>query len=163
MQPLDLEEKIDKDLRRYKENVHWVLAHSYSFYLLMFVAGMFFDIISPIKIVKGGIFTYLGFSFIVLATILIYWAQITSKHLNKNEISKKTFSKGPYFLTRSPTHWGLFFLMFGFGLAAGEFFVVVSSLISLIITKFVFLKKEEKILKKKYGDPYIEYKKSMKL
>ncbi len=62
-----------------------------------------------------------------------------------------------------PTHWGLFALMFGFGFIINATFIITTTLISFLLTKFIFLNKEEKILSQKYGDKYIEYKKDVKI
>ena len=104
----------------------------------------------------------MGFIFLIFGTFLVFWAQKTSRHLNIENITKETFCHGPYRYTRSPTHWGLFLLMLGFGMIANAFFIVLFSIISFLITKLVFLKKEEKVLAAKYGTPYLEYKKSVK-
>jgi len=105
----------------------------------------------------------LGGSLIVLSSILIFWAQGTSRNLKKENITKETFCKGPYCYTRSPTHWGLFFLMIGFGIITNAIFVILTTLISFLVSRFIFLEKEERILAEKYGTPYLEYKKAVKL
>ena len=91
------------------------------------------------------------------------WSQKTSRKFSKENLCKESFSKGPYFITRCPTHWGLFLLTLGFGLIAHAVFIVIFSIISFVITKLVYLNHEERILEKKYGDPYREYKKSVRL
>ena len=78
-------------------------------------------------------------------------------------VTKENFCKGPYCYARHPTHWGLFFLILGFGIILNALFVILCTLISFIVTKFVFIEKQEKILAEKYGAPYLEYKKSVKL
>ena len=103
-----------------------------------------------------------GAFLLVLGTILILWAQNTSRHLNTENATKETFCHGPYRFTRTPTNFGLFFLVLGFGIVANALFVILSSLVSFFIAKFVFLKKEEQLLAEKYGAPYLEYKKSVK-
>ena len=52
--------------------------------------------------------------------------------------------------------------MLGFGLVANAIFIIVTTVISFVLTKFIYLKKEEAILEKKYGAPYLEYKKAVK-
>jgi protein-S-isoprenylcysteine O-methyltransferase Ste14 len=84
-----------------------------------------------------------GFLFLLFGTFLIFWAQKTSLNLKKEDIKKETFLHGPYCYTRSPTHYGLFLLILGFGIVSNSFFVIVFSIISFFITKIVFLKKEE--------------------
>lgn len=146
-----------------KNMVHRILAHSYYINFLFFLFGVSLDVVFKLRVFKTSFTLPFGFLFLVLATILIFWAQHTSRTINKENITKDTFLGGPYRYTRSPTHWGLFFLMLGFGLVANAFFVIFSTFVSFIITKFVFLNKQEKVLEEKYGAPYIEYKKSVKL
>ncbi len=145
-----------------KEKVHIVLANSYSVFFLLFLVGVFLDLIFNIKILNFSFMLPIGMVLIFLATLLILWAQKTSRNLKIENLTKGTFCKGPYCFTRSPTHWGLFFLMFGFGIMINAVFVIIFSIISLIFGKFVFLKREETILEKKYGTPYMEYRKSVK-
>jgi len=101
----------------------------------------------------------MGISLIFLASLFILWAQKTSRNLKKENLTKESFYKGPYCFTRSPTHLGLFLLMLGFGIMNSSTLIVIFSIFSFIITRLVYLQKEEKILEKKYGAPYIEYKK----
>ncbi|TSC77962.1 MAG: Uncharacterized protein G01um101424_96 [Parcubacteria group bacterium Gr01-1014_24] len=148
---------------KYKHSVHKVLAHSYSTYFVLFLIGVFLDMLFQFKIFTDSIMMPVGFFFVVLASIIILWAQKTGHDFRKIKEKKiEHFYRGPYCYTRSPTHWGLFFLMLGFGIIANAFFVVLFTLISFIITKFVFLNKQERILAEKYGTAYIEYKKSVK-
>jgi protein-S-isoprenylcysteine O-methyltransferase Ste14 len=146
----------------YKNKVHKVLAHSYLLFFLLFLLSLFLDFIFPLKVFETFNATLVGAIFLFLGTILILWAQKSSLNLKKDDISKEIFYHGPYRYTRSPTHLGLFFLILGFGLINNAMFVVVFSIISFFVSKFVFIKKEEKILAERYGTPYIEYKKSVK-
>lgn len=154
---------MDKKEQYNKEKVHWILAYSYSFYFFMFLIGIFFDSIFPLTIFRNFVIVPVGIFLLIVATVLIYWSQKTSRNFKKEILTKETFSKGPYSISRSPTHWGLFFLMLGFGFTINAIFLIISSLISLLVTQMVFLKKEESILEQKYGEPYREYKKSVRL
>lgn len=147
----------------HKRAIHHVLVHSYSTYFFLFIFGVVLDLIFPLKIFQSTIVTILGILLLALAPLLILWAQNTSKKLNKAENKKKEhFSRGPYRFTRNPTHLGLFILALGFGLTVHAFFVVLLTIIYAIFVKTIFLKKEEIILIDKYGEPYVEYKKSVK-
>jgi protein-S-isoprenylcysteine O-methyltransferase Ste14 len=53
--------------------------------------------------------------------------------------------------------------MLGFGIMANTLFIIIFSIFSFFITKFIFLKKEENILAEKYGAPYLEYKKIVRI
>ena len=144
---------------QHKNKVHRILANSYSVSFLFFLAGVLLDLLFKLKFLNFSFMVPTGIVLIFLASLLILWAQKTSRNLKKENLSKESFNKGPYAFTRSPTHWGLFFLMFGFGIMNSAVFIVTLSIISFIFTKFIYLKKEEIILEKKYGAPYLEYKK----
>jgi protein-S-isoprenylcysteine O-methyltransferase Ste14 len=143
--------------------IHRVLAQSYFFYFFMFLAGVFLDLIFHIRIFKSPSGASFGLALLVLASILIIWAQTTSRNLEKGNITKETFCRGPYCYTRSPTHLGLFLLIVGFGILTNAFFVILFTVVSFIITRFIFIRKEEEALAEKYGAPYLEYKKKVKI
>lgn len=146
----------------HKNRVHKVLAHSYIFYFVLFLFGLLLDFIFPVILFENVTILWTGFIFLIFGTFLIIWAQMSSHKLVKEGMSKDTFCNGPYYYTRTPTHYGLFFLMFGFGILSNALFIIIFSIISFIVTKFVFIKKEEEILTLKYGTPYLEYKKSVR-
>lgn len=147
----------------HKFKVHHVLAQSYSVAFFMFLVGVLLDLIFPVKIFHDSYMTPIGLSVLFFASIIIFWAQRTSRDLRKiDEIKKESFCRGPYCYSRTPTHWGLFLLLLGFGIVANASFVILTTIISSLISKIVFLKREEKILVDKYGAPYVEYQKSVK-
>ena len=148
--------------QHHRNRVHKVLIHSYSSFFFFFIIGVYLDLVFNLKVFESRLVEPMGFIFLILGTLLVFWAQKTSRNFKKEGISKEDFARGPYRFNRSPTNLGLFFLVLGFGLIANAFFVILSSLISFIVAKFIFLRKEEKILSEKYGDAYLKYKKSVR-
>ncbi len=145
-----------------KDLVHHILAHSYMFYFIAFIVGLFFDYIFPLKIFENNSTVLLGSLVSILGTILVLWAQKSSKTFDKNNITKNSFCNGPYRFTRNPTHWGLFFLIVGFSFIMNSLFIFFFTIVSFVITKSFFLKRQERVLEHKYGAPYMEYKKSVR-
>ena len=147
-----------------RKRVHVVLAHSYLFYFFTFLVGLFLDFVFPISLSKDFNMApiLIGAILIFLGSILVFWAQKTSINLSKNNLTKEDFSMGPYKFIKDPTNFGIFVLIIGFGIFINAFFVILLTTISFIFSKLFFLKKEEKILTSKYGDPYLEYRKSMR-
>ena len=146
-----------------RPSIHKILAHSYATHFLFFLLGIVLDLWLGFKIFSGELPLILGFLLLGAGTALILWAQGTSKNMNKENITKETFCRGPYCYTRSPTHWGLFFLTLGFGILTNAIFVVILSIAAFVISKLTFLNQEEKLLAFKYGEPYMEYKRSVKM
>jgi protein-S-isoprenylcysteine O-methyltransferase Ste14 len=154
---------LEEQKKAFNDNVHTVLAHSYASYFVSFLLGLFFHFLFPFKISDHSVTSTIGLIFLILATLLIVWAQGTSRYLDHEHISKESFCKGPYCYTRMPTHWGLLMLMLGFSLTINSFFVALFTLVFFFLTKVVFINRQESLLVRKYGSPYLEYKKSVKL
>jgi len=123
----------------HKNRVHKVLAHSYIFYFVSFLFGLLLDFVFPFIIFENVAILWIGFIFLIFGTFLIVWAQKSSHKLVKEGMNKDTFCNGPYCYTRIPTHYGLFFLMFGFGILSNALFIIFFSIISFFIFKFVFI------------------------
>lgn len=152
------------DNKVYKRSeVHSILAHSYSVYFVLFFIGVYLDMVFNFQIFTDTRFSVVGFVLLIVASFLILWAQQTGRNLKIDLLNKDTFFKGPYKFTRSPTQLGLLFLMLGFGIMVNSSFIVLCTLVAYMISKFFFLSKQEQILTEKYGEPYIEYKKAVKL
>ncbi len=146
-----------------KSSVHAMFARSYAFYFLVFLAGIIFDFIFPFRLVVISSAVYFGFILLVSGPILIFWAQKATRKFQKDKNSTgRNFYCGPYYFTRSPTNFGVLFLLLGFGILANAFFVIVFTLIAFLVTKFTFLRKEERLLEQRYGESYLEYKKTVK-
>ncbi len=145
------------------QSIHHVLAHSYSVYFVLLLIGIYLDFIFDFEIFKDSIVEPIGVFFLVLATIIILWAQKTGRDLKKvQEVKVEHFCRGPYCYTRIPTQWGLLFLMLGFGIITDSFFIILTTILSFLISRFIFIGKHDRILIEKYGDAYREYKKLVK-
>ncbi len=154
-------EKVNQ--KHLRNRVHHVLAHSYIVYLIWFFIGVALDLVFPIRIFTHAILLPIGFVLLVLASLLILWAQKTGRNLrNVTELKTEHFHRGPYRYTKIPTQYGLLLLMLGFGFVANASFVIVTTIISFFVARFVFMGKHEKMLEEKYGVLYKEYKKLVK-
>jgi protein-S-isoprenylcysteine O-methyltransferase Ste14 len=147
----------------HRHAIHSTLAHSYYFHLVTLLLGVILDIFFPVKIFSVSFMAPIGFFMLFIATVIIVWAQFSYRNLEGKEVTKEHFFHGAYCYTRNPTHWGIFIMILGFGFIMNAFFIIILSLISIILTKLVFLKKHESVMQYIFGAPYQEYKKSVKL
>ncbi len=143
--------------------VHFILSHSYIVFLMAVVVGGLLHIIFPIRIFLGAVYPYFGVIMILVGSGLIYWAQITSSSTEKEmeRTGVRSFSRGPYAYSRNPTHIGITVMTLGLAVILNSFFTVICIIIASIITKFIFLREEEALLEKRYGQPYRDYKKKV--
>lgn len=148
--------------------VHIVLAQSYLVYLVAIVVGFALDIVKPIPFSFPALMP-LGMLCIMFGTFLVIWAQKAAHKSEKarndsatEKICRDHFCVGPYVFTRSPTQYGLSFMALGLAFVYGSFFMVIFTGIAFLLGRFVFIRKQEFHLERKYGDPYVEYKKHVK-
>ena len=148
--------------------VHVVLGHSYLVYFASLIVGLIVDTIWPNHMTASFLIP-IGFICLFLGPALIVWAQYTSHQLAVKQVTTNNatrthdFYKGPYMFTRSPTHFGLFIMVIGVGFVFGSIAIIATTLIAFILTRTLFLSKEEAILEEKYGDEYREYKEKVRL
>lgn len=141
------------------KEIHTTLAYSYTAYYTVVLIGLILDILMPVRLLPDTIATTIGFVLILIAPMLIIWAQSASwKHRDGRKSENPNFAKGPYAFLRSPTHLGLDMLVIGFGLLLNSIFIIIFWIVSFILSRFVFVKKQEQLLEEKYGDHYKRYK-----
>ena len=151
--------KIGKD-----KKVHIVLSQSYSVYLFGILIAVVLDFMYPIGFGNDNLII-IGFIFMILGSVLVYWAQNSASKSKKEMMERKcprNFASGPYKFSRRPTQLGLTIATLGFGLISESFFVVLAVIFAYFITRFVFLRYQEKILMERYGDEYCNYKEKVK-
>ncbi len=146
--------------------IHFILSNSYTIFLFAVVLGVSFDTIIPLNIsIGGGYYKYVGLGMVSLGTLIIYWAQTTSNLIKSRKVKEGThpgFDYGPYKYLRSPTHSGLFIMTLGLAVIINSPFSFLFVIIAHIITKLIYIKKEEKMLEEKYGEAYRDYKNKTK-
>jgi protein-S-isoprenylcysteine O-methyltransferase Ste14 len=151
-----------------KTTVHEVLAYSYGTYFLAILVGLFLNFLYPIQIFNHQTIPVFGFILLTLGTYLIYWAQSTSRGTRPIRkglsvpLTKEHFSQGPYTFSSSPTHLGLTVLSFGFALTINSLMLTATTLVAFLVTRFIFVKKEEAMLSEQYGEQYREYRAGLK-
>jgi len=151
--------------KNHKHTVHFVLVQSYLVFLLAILIGVFFDTLLKGKLFSNDIYKYIGFLMLIISSLVIFWAQNTShdyKNKKLKDESMSHFEHGPYKYLRNPTHLSVFIMTLGFGLIINSFFSIIFATVAYVLTKILFLRKEEKMLEKKYGETYVGYKKKVK-
>jgi protein-S-isoprenylcysteine O-methyltransferase Ste14 len=156
-----MEKDKDKDTIR-TSRVHKVLANAYLTYFLALFLGLILSAIFPARIFTDSCLLNWSAVLLILSTALIFWAQKSTRKFNKENVTKNSFKKGPYKYTMHPTSLGLFLSMFSFGVIINSIFVILFAFVSFLLSRLIFIKKEEDILIKKYGHAYLEYKKDVK-
>jgi protein-S-isoprenylcysteine O-methyltransferase Ste14 len=144
-----------------KHLIHTVLGHSYLVFVIFFCIAIIVETMYPVTLSipyreQGGVLL------VIIGTIFIFWAQMNSKktlHERHTALqSEQAFRHGPYKFLRSPTQAGLFLLISGLGITIDSLWVIIFSIVALIVNILFFIKKQEMILEKRYGQSYKIYK-----
>lgn len=145
--------------------VHVILFHSYSVFFLAVVFGVIFDSFFHFDIFSGKIYQYVGFIMIIFGSLVVYWAQSTTSSKKENPDKERDiyfFFRGPYKYTRNPTNFALTIMSLGLGILINSLFSVIFIIVTYIISKLFFIKKQDLVLEKRYGKVFEDYKKRVK-
>ena len=149
-----------------RENlVHVVLGHSYLIYFVGVIFGAGLQAVLGYELTDTRL-NGLGAALIVIGTIVMLWAQNTSRQTHEIRLGKDIvhddFYRGPYRFTRSPTHLSLGLVVIGLAFVFNSLAMLTTAIITFLITRYVFIRKEEILLERKYGEPYLAYKKRVR-
>lgn len=146
--------------------IHVILGHSYLFHFVFLCIGFILDTLYPLSFKSPQVAEYIGLVFVVLGTLLMTWSQQSSKkslhERHETNPSMMAFFHGPYSFLRSPTQIGLCMMITGLGLVLNAVFITLTAITAFILSKFIFVKKQEKVLESSYGHTYKEYKAKVK-
>jgi len=154
-------------LTKPEPTVHQVLSYSYLVYFLSFILAVILDKVFKLPLLPHNHAKW-GIPILIIGTLIIAWAQSISgagRHARAHTpetIDKDHFSRGPYVFTRSPTHLGIALMIIGFGFFINSLTVIIVTVIAYVLTKITSIKKEEKILEERFGQPYRDYKKKVR-
>jgi protein-S-isoprenylcysteine O-methyltransferase Ste14 len=148
--------------------VHKILANAYLLYLAAVILGFSIDVLFPL-VLPVPFAQPIGLALIALGTGVIYWAQHTSgktaavRHDDSQDLTADHFTKGPYYITRIPTLYGLTLMTIGLGFLFMSPVMVAIPFIAFLIVRLVLVPKEEEYLVCRYGQAYLDYKKTVRL
>lgn len=141
--------------------IHTVLGHSYMLFVLFFCLAVFSDQMYPLTF-HAPILESVGIVLVLFATLIIFWAQRSGHRSAKVRYDEtpdaRAFMFGPYAYMRTPTQFALFLLVLGLGFAVDMPWISIFAFVAFIISYTFFIKKQEKILIKRYGAAYESYR-----
>ncbi len=155
-----------KELKKEKAGIiHVLLSQNYAVFFLAVILGVVMDIVIPFDVFNSPIYKNIGLLMIIFGTLIVFWAQritTSSKPTIGPNRDLSFFLRGPYKYTRNPTNFGLTIVALGLGLIINSLFSVVFIVITYLISKIIFIKRQDHILNERYGNIFIEYKKKVK-
>lgn len=110
----------------------------------------------PFIISVGFLLFFLGLWFDIWARLTMrkYWGPPGQHDINRQS---KLIKTGPFAVSRNPIYLGTFFLILGFSLAIRSQFFFLTFFLLLYFSDQIY--KEERLLKRHFGEEYDNYKK----
>lgn len=106
----------------------------------------------------GVAISFLGF------TIMGKSNDLFRKHKTTKDFgdSSNLITEGIYLRTRNPMYLGMFLMLAGMGIAFRNTFSLLTPFLFFLVSHFLYIPKEEKLLAKTFGEQYLEYKKKVR-
>lgn len=114
----------------------------------------------------SGNYRYIGIVVLVCGLSMTFYSFYFFKK-NKTPImpgQKPTFivMKGPYKFIRNPMYLGVATGLFGISIIFGNVLTFISPIIFFLVTNFIYVKREEKLMEQIFGKKYLDYKKKVR-
>ncbi|MFT5280779.1 MAG: protein-S-isoprenylcysteine O-methyltransferase Ste14 [Flavobacteriaceae bacterium] len=122
------------------KSIHEIVIYSYNTHLIGFMCGISLDFIIPLRVFPS-FFEYIGAVFLVIGTVLVFWAAYTTRHAFHGDtcVKKQQLKKGPYFIMQTPVHNGLVLSIVGFGFILNSLSVVIIAFIMGLLSYQIFM------------------------
>ena len=120
----------------------------------------------PVQTILNAPITYLGVGMIAFGLFIVMWPAVTfgkvGTPIKPFEDSTRLVTNGMYRITRNPMYLGMVVVLLGIAVLFGNAspFLIAPMFGWLIQTKFV--KFEEALLEKTFGDEYLRYKQKVR-
>jgi protein-S-isoprenylcysteine O-methyltransferase Ste14 len=133
-------------------------------YLLIFIMfEILLHFIFPIKKIIFYPYTYFGWLFILFGAYLSIevWRifRKVKTTIKPHKIPNKLITTGIFRISRNPNYLGMIFILFGLAIYLGSITPFIFPAIFIFLINKFTIPLEEKIIEKKFGKKYFEYKK----
>jgi len=107
-----------------------------------------------------------GIALVVLGfalTLAANWMMIKNRTTNMpGGTPEMLMTKGPFKISRNPVYLGMTIILLGVEILLGSLSALIIPVIFVIIIDRLFIKPEEEVLANRFGERYLEYKKSVR-
>jgi protein-S-isoprenylcysteine O-methyltransferase Ste14 len=142
------------------------MADGQDYFLILLVLSFLLNFVLPVPAFLSPPATYFGFLIIGFGFVLalksrsLFLKNATTLQLSEEPTSLVT--SGPFCLSRNPIYLGMVSILLGVAVVLGTLVVLVSPVIFIMLIELFIIPGEERTLEKIFGEPYREYKKSVR-
>jgi protein-S-isoprenylcysteine O-methyltransferase Ste14 len=130
-------------------------------WLVALVLGWWLHRFMPLPARGNGI-AWVGLLVVVAGVLLALWALLTLRAAHTPvepwKATRAIVERGPYAFTRNPIYLAFALVTLGVGIWINRLAVVAMVVPALLITDRAIVRREERYLTRKFGEPYLSYR-----
>ena len=142
------------------------MADGQDYFLMLLVLSVLLNFIFPGPAFLSPPSTYSGFLIIGSGFVLALWSRSlflrNSTTLQLSEEPTSLVTSGPFRLSRNPIYLGMASILLGVAVLQGTLVALAFPILFVMLIGFLIIPGEERKLEKIFGEPYRDYKKSVR-
>jgi protein-S-isoprenylcysteine O-methyltransferase Ste14 len=142
------------------------MADGQDYFIILLVLSVLLNFIFPVVGFLSPPATYYGFLIIGLGLVLAFWSRSlflkNATTLQPSEEPTSLVTYGPFRISRNPIYLGMASILLGVAVLQGTLVTLAFPVLFVALIEFFIIPGEERILEKIFGEPYREYKKSVR-
>jgi protein-S-isoprenylcysteine O-methyltransferase Ste14 len=142
------------------------MADGQDFFIILLVLSVLLNFVFPVQAFLSPPATYSGFFIIGFGLVMTFWSRSlflkNATTLQPSEEPTLLVTSGPFRLSRNPIYLGMASVLLGVAVLQGTLFALAFPVIFVALIEFFIIPGEERKLEKIFGEPYREYKKSVR-
>ena len=142
------------------------MADGQDYFLILLVLSVLLNFIFPVPAFLSPPSTYSGFLIIGFGLVLALWSRSlfikNSTTLQPSEEPTLLVTSGPFRISRNPIYLGMAAILLGVAVFMGTLVTFAFPVLFVTLIEFFIIPCEERKLEKLFGEPYREYKKSVR-
>ena len=136
------------------------------YFIILLVLSVLLNFVFPVLVFLSSPFTYSGFLIMGFGLVMVLWSRsLFLKNATTLQLSEEPTSlvtSGPFRLSRNPIYLGMASILLGVAEVLGTLVALAFPVIFIALIEFCIIPGEERKLEKIFGEPYREYKKSVR-
>ncbi|MFA4824488.1 MAG: isoprenylcysteine carboxylmethyltransferase family protein [Methanoregula sp.] len=142
------------------------MADGQDYFIILLVLSVLLHFVFPVLVFLSPPLTYSGFLIIGFGLVLAFCSRSlflkNATTLQPSEEPTSLVTSGPFRISRNPIYLGMASILLGVAVLLGTLVTLVFPVIFVILIEFFIIPGEERKLEKIFGEPYREYKKSVR-
>lgn len=136
------------------------------YFLILLVLSVLLNFVFPVVVFLSPPSTYSGYLILGFGLVLALWSRsLFLKNATTLQLSEEPTSlltSGPFCISRNPIYLGMASILLGVAVLQGTLVALAFPVLFVTLIEFFIIPGEERKLEKIFGEPYREYKKSVR-